>query len=123
MIAGEVKTALIDIGRAIEFSGDDVDRFSELVDLGQEFANVLVYIPTLDAPGVVSLYIQRDGNEDTVPKQVMILDDDATGHFVHGTSSSAGDFYIVFHPGAVQHLRIYVAADQIADGTFYVKGC
>jgi len=121
--AGEWQIATIDIDRASEFTGDDVDRFSGLVDLGSEFSNVLVFIPALDASGVVSLYIQRDGNTDTVPKQVQIFDDDATGHFVHGTSSGAGDFAIVFHVGATQHLRVHVAANQAADRTFYVKGC
>jgi len=120
---GEWQSTIIDIDRASEFTGDNAVRFSGLVNLGHEFENVLVYIPALDASGVVSIYLQRDGDEDTVPKQVMIMDDDATGHFVHGTSSGAGDFYITFHPGAAQHLRIHVAADQAADRTFYVKGC
>jgi len=121
--AGEWKTATIDIDRASEFTGDDVDRFSGLVDLGREFGDILVYVPALDSSGVVSLYIQRDGELDTVPKQVQAFDKDATGHFIHGTSSSAGDFYITFHVGAAQHLRVHVAADQAADRVFYVKGC
>ena len=121
--AGEWQTATIDIDRASEFTGDDVDRYSDLVDLGSEFGDVLVEIPALDASGVVSLYTQKDADKDTVPKQVQIFDDDATGHFVHGTSSGAGGFAIVFHVGAAQYLRVHVAANQAADRTFYVKGC
>jgi hypothetical protein len=123
MFAGEIKTATIDIDRASEFTGDDVDRFSDLVDLGDNFSKVLVWIPALDASGVVSVYVQRDGSEASIPLQMQSFDCDGTGHFVQGTSSGGGSIVIVFNIGGVQHLRIHVAADQAADRTFYVKGC
>ena len=123
MIAGPIKTALVDIDRASEFTGDDVDRFSEVVDLGEDFARVLVWIPALDANGVVSVYVQRDSVISSIPLQVQSFDADATGHFVKGTSSGAGDIAITFDVGGVQYLRVHVAANQAADITFYVRGC
>ena len=120
---GPVKTALVDIDRSSEFTGDDVDRFSELVDLGEDFARVLVWIPALDASGVVSIYIQRDSLVASIPLQVQSFDADATGHFVQGTTSGAGDIAITFDVGGAQYLRVHVAANQAADITFYVRGC
>jgi len=125
MKAGPIKSALIDVDRATEFSGDDVDRFSEMVDLGDNYASVLVWIPALDANGVVSIYADPDQNGAiaSIPVQVNTLDRDATGHFVQGTSSGAGGFAIVFDIGGIQFIRVHVAADAAADTTFYVRGC
>ena len=52
MFQGPIKSALVDIDRATEFTDDDVDRFSELVDLDGFFKDVEVTIPALDASGV-----------------------------------------------------------------------
>jgi len=123
MRAGRIIPAVIDIDRASEFTGDDVDRFSELVDLGENFSKVLVWIPVLDAEGVVSLYVQRDSKVATVPVQMQAMDADATGHFAHATSSGAGSIAVPFEIGGAQYLRIHVAADQAADRTFYIRGC
>jgi len=123
MIAGPIKTALVDIDRSTEFAGDDVDHFSELVDLEQNFQRVLVWIPVLDAEGIVSIYVQRDGEEDSIPLQVQAWDTDATGHYAHATSSGAGSIAAVFDVGGVQYIRMHVAGNQAADITFYVRGC
>lgn len=122
-IPGAIKIALIDIDRATEFTGDDVDRFSKLVNLGGVFDKVQVFVPALDAAAVVSLYLQKDQNEDTVPVQLQAFDDDATGHFAHATTSGSGSIVITFECGAVQFLRVHCGADQAADRTFYVRGC
>jgi hypothetical protein len=50
--AGAWITALVDIDRDTEFTGDDVDQYSKMVDLGAEFANVLVTIPTITSSTV-----------------------------------------------------------------------
>lgn len=120
---GPIKSALVDIDRSTEFTGDDVDRFSELVDLGGNFARVLVWIPALDASGAVSIYVQRDAEEDSIPLQMQAFDIDAAGHFTPSTTSGAGDIAITFDVGGVQYLRVHVAANQAADITFYVRGC
>jgi len=119
---GAWKTALVDIDRAVEFSGDDVDRFSKLVDLGKGFKDVLVLIPALNASAVVSVYVQKGSGVDEVPVALAILDDDATGHFAHATTSGAGSIAIIFHIGGAEFIRIYCGADQVADRSFSVMG-
>ncbi len=122
IVAGRWTSVLTDIDRSTEFSGDDVDRYSKLVDLGADFEKIVVVIPTITS-GTVTLYTQRDGNVASVPVILNIFDDDATGHFAHATSSGTGDFAIVFHLGGIQYFRIYCGANQGADRTFWVRGC
>jgi hypothetical protein len=119
---GAWKSALIDVDRATEFVGDDVDQYSELVDLGGDFKDVLVIIPTITS-STISLCVQMDGDEDTVPDALNILDDDATGHFAHATTAGTAGMAVVFHVGAVQFLRVKAGSNQAADRTFYVRGC
>src|SRR3990170_3317516 len=95
MISGPWKTALVDIDRDTEFTGDDVDQYSKLVDLGANFDKVVVIIPTLTS-SVVSVYIQKTGEIDEVPVSLVALDDDATGHFAHATTAGTGDIAVVF---------------------------
>ena len=124
LIPGGKKTATIDISRDTEFVGDDADRYSDLVDLGGIFSDVLVFIPALSASAAVSLAIQLDGSKDTIPSPLHIMDSNATGSFLHAISAMTTAFkVVVFHVGAVQYLRIYCDADQAADRTFYLRGC
>ena len=120
---GPVRTALIDIDRATEFVGDDVDQFSMLVDLGGFFENAQVWLPTLSSEGVASIYAQRDAAVATVPVQVQTLDDNATGHFAKATTSGAGGIVITFNNVNTQYLRVKVAANQSADRSIIVRGC
>ena len=121
-IPGPWTSVLTDIDRATEFSGDDADKYSKLADLGDNYDSVLVIIPTITS-AVISLYIQRDGLIATVPVPLNIFDDDATGHFLHGTSAGTASIAIVFHIGGVQYLRVHSGANQGADRTFWVRGC
>jgi len=119
---GKWTSALVDIDRATEFTGDDVDRYSELVDLGANFDKVLVILPALTS-AVVSLYIQKDGNEDTIPVQLQALDDDATGHFAHATTAGTGAIAVLFKlVGGIQYLRVHCGDNQAADRTFWLRG-
>ena len=122
MRASAWETATIDIDRATEFTGDDVARFSSLVDLKNIYEFLTVIVPALDASAVITPYVQMDGDVDTVPVAVHALDDDATGSFAHATSSGAGSLVVTFRIGGVQHVRLYAGADQAADRTFYVRG-
>jgi hypothetical protein len=123
MFASDWKTATLDYDRsATEFSGDDVDRFTDLVDLGDNYEFITVFIPALSASGTVAPYVQRDGQIDTVPVAVNVLDADATGSFAHATSSGAGGIVVTFRVGAIRYLRLYVGADQTANRTFYLRG-
>ncbi|KKN00738.1 hypothetical protein LCGC14_1134770 [marine sediment metagenome] len=116
------KTALIDITRSSEFTGDDVVRYSGLVDLGNQYEFLAVVIPTLSASGIVSVYVQGDAKVDTVPVILHAFDADATGSFAHSTSSTGGDIVVIFRIGGFQHLRLHVAADQAADRSFDLRG-
>ena len=120
--AGPWKDALVDIDRATEFTGDDVDQYSKLVDLGGEYEYVLVYVPTITS-ATTNLCLQRDGAVATVPVALYRLDDDATGDFLDATTAGTTSKYVLFHVGAIQYLRVKCGANQAADVTFYVRGC
>jgi len=115
--------ATIDIDRATEFSGDDVDRYSSLVDLKENYEFATVVIPALGVDGcVIGVSVQRDGEIDTVPSPVYIMDDDATGCFFHATTSASTAMTIVFRIGGIRWLRVKADTNQASDKTFYCRG-
>jgi len=123
MYASEKKTATLVYDRATtEFTADDVDRFTGLVDLGDNYEFITVEIPALDASGVVTPYVQWDDLIASDPVPVHALDDDATGSFAHATSSGAGGIAVIFRIGGMRYLRMYVGADQTANRIFYIRG-
>ncbi len=123
MLTSKWITATLDYDRsATEFTGDDVDRFTDLIDLGADYEFINVFIPALSASATVTPYIQRDGAIATIPIPVNILDDDATGSFAHATTSGAGGITIIFRIGGIRYLRLYAGADQTANRVFYVRG-
>ncbi len=122
MIAGPWKEALVDIDRATEFTGDDVDRFSELVDLGMDYKHLVVCVPALDASATVRVYGQRDAAIATVPHPVVSIKKESTGHIAQVTTSGAGDMEVSFDIGGIQFLRIYLSANQTADRSIWVRG-
>jgi hypothetical protein len=122
MFESQWKTVTLDYDRsATEFTGDDVDRFTELIDLGNDYEFINVFIPTIDS-ATVTPYVQRDNAIATVPVVVHILDDDATGSFAHATTAGTGALTCIFRIGGIRWLRLYTGANQTADRTFYVKG-
>jgi len=121
MIAGGWKPVLMDIDRATEFAGDDVDQYSKLVDLGADFEFIVVVIPTITS-SVIGVVIQRGAEEDEVPVRVYVLDADATGSFLHAHTAAVTAQVIVFRVGAAEFIRIKADTNQAADRTFYVRG-
>lgn len=121
MLPGAWKSVLLDIDRDTEFVGDDVDQYSKLVDLGAPFEFVTVIVPTITS-STTGVCIQKTPNIDEVPSPVHILDDDATGSFLHATSAAVTALAVIFRIGAVQYVRIKMGANQAADRTFYVRG-
>ena len=123
---GEWKLALIDIDRASEFTGDDVDQFSKIVDLSGYFSYVNVHLPALTS-GVVSVYACKgkdlEAAEAEAPLQVQAFDGNATGHFAHASTATEGAIWLTFFVGCLQFLRIKVAGNQAADRNIYVQGC
>jgi hypothetical protein len=123
MYASEWKTATLDYDRvATEFVGDDVDRFTDLVDLGDNYEFLTVFIPTLSAQATIMPYVQRDELIATVPVAVHAFDADATGTFAHATSSGAGGIVATFRIGGTRYFRLYAGADQTANRVFYCRG-
>lgn len=117
-------TALIDIDRDGEFVGDDVDRYSKLVDLGGEFSQVAIKLPTIDN-AVVSVYAQQDSAIATVPKAVYVWEADSWNELTTlpaATDAGTGDIYVVLPIGAARYIRLYAGGNQIADRAILVKG-
>ena len=117
---GGFQSALIDIDRATEFTGDDVDRYSELVDLGQVFSIVTVEIPTIDSASIY-IYVQKDKYKSGVPIPVHYMKSDDTTAVLANTAGTGGNS-ITLLIGGYQFIRIYTTANQTADRTFYVRG-
>lgn len=116
------QAAVIDIDRDAEFSGDDVDRYSSLVDLGRECTGVVIDIPAIDS-AAVSVYAQVDGEEDTVPLAVHYRQASDNATAVWSTTAGTGGLFIhCDFLGAVRYIRLYTGANQTADRTFYVLG-
>lgn len=124
MKVSEWKTLLLDYNRASDgFTDEDVDRFTELLDLGEAYEFLTVLIPALDSSGTVSVRIQKDEKVTTNPVALHgFLDADGDNTILQATTSGAGSIAVTFRIGGAQYLRLYVSADQSANRTFYVKG-
>ncbi len=128
--ASDWKTATLDFDRSdLEFTGDDVDRYTDVVDLGEGYEHLTVFVPALSASAKVTPYIQRDAKIDTVtpangtvPVAMVTMDGNATGHFAQATSSGAGGFVAIFRIGGARFVRLYTDANQSANRLFTVKG-
>ncbi len=123
MFSSGWKTVTLDYNRTpLEFTGDDADRYSELLDLGESYEFITVIIPALSTEAKVTPYIQDDAEIDTVPTAMVTMDDNATGHFAHATASGAGDIVPIFRIGGAQYLRLHCDTNQADDRVFYVLG-
>ncbi|KKL84152.1 hypothetical protein LCGC14_1967580 [marine sediment metagenome] len=115
-------TATIDIDRDTEFTGDDVDQFSSLVDLGDNFEFVTVHFDSVITSSTINPWVQKTKEVDEVPVVKHVLDDDATGSFAHATSAAVTQVSVTFRIGGYQYLRIRAGTNQSADETFSVRG-
>ena len=118
---GEKKLALLDYDRASEYSGDDVDRVSALVDLGQQFKWVLVFVPTIET-ATVGLLGQMTDAIDEVPFAVPYQKTDNTTA-VWALTSGTGLEVVAVYVGGLQYIRVRTtSANQTANRSFYVQG-
>jgi hypothetical protein len=118
---GEKKLALIDINRASEYSGDDVDRVSKLVDLGMQFKWVLIFVPVIDT-ATVGLLGQMTDSEAEVPFAVPFQKTDNTTA-AWALSSGTGLMVIPVFVGGLQYVRVQTTnANQTEDRNVYVQG-
>lgn len=123
MRPGRWQTCLVDIDRASEFTGDDVDQYSELIALGGAFEFVTVIMPALESTTPVTPYIQRGGGEDEVPVPMYFFHDiDADTDVIQSSVSATGGYALIFRVGGAEFVRLYCGTTQTADRTFYVRG-
>lgn len=116
------KSCLVDIDRDTEFSGDDVDQYSALVDLGAKCDQVLIEVPTITS-ATITVYGQVGGDVLTVPKAVHYRQTSDNATAAWATTASTGAYFITCSClGGIQHIRLKSSEDQEADRTFYVTG-
>lgn len=116
------QTATIDIDRDTEFAGDDVDRYSSVIDLGRECSGVVIKLPAMTS-SAISLYAQEVAAIATVPVPVHYrqASDDATTAWI--TTASTGSLTIHCNwLGAIRYIRIYAAVNQATDRSISVLG-
>jgi hypothetical protein len=112
----------IDVDRDTEFSGDDADQYSELVDLGMLFEKVIIEVPTITS-ATITVYAQEGGDVLTVPKAVHYRQTSDNATAAWATTASTGSYFITCDAlGGVQYIRLKSSENQEADRTFYVRG-
>jgi hypothetical protein len=121
-MASDWITATIDIDRSREFTGDDMDRYSDVIDLEDNYQFVTVFIPTIDSAQITP-YLQREADTDTVPVVSHFFHDiSADTDVVQSTVAGTGDIVITFNIGGCRYLRLYSSENQTADRVFYCRG-
>jgi hypothetical protein len=115
------QSVLMDIDLTAQYSGEDIDRTSALVDLGYDCTGVSVFVPTIDS-AAVSLLVQRDSTITTVPVALHYRQTSDNATALQATTASTGGYVFNFKLDSIRYLRIYTGANQTADRTFYVRG-
>lgn len=114
--------ALIDVDRALEFSGDDVDQYSKLVDLKGNYEFLTVKLPTITS-STITVYGQETEAEDEVPLPVHFWgDSDADTNVEQATVAATTALILTFRIGALQYIRIRANSTQSADVSVKVRG-
>lgn len=129
------KTALIDIDRAEEFVGDDVDQYSQIVDLGENYEFLTVKMPTGMDSGAVTVYVQENEKVTKaldasgpavvgdIPVPVHFFHDiDADTDVIQSSIATEGGISLTFYLGAYQYIRVRVGAAQDPDVELKVRG-
>ncbi len=119
---GSWKEATIDIDRDTEFTGDDADQFSDVVDLGEDYEFVTVHFDGVITSATLNAWVQKGAEIDEVPVVKHALDDDATGSFAHATTEAVTSVSVTFRIGGYQFLRLRCGSNQAADRTFSLRG-
>jgi hypothetical protein len=113
--------ALVDIDRSTEFTGDDVDQYSKLVDLGIDCDELTIDIPTITS-STVGVMVQKDKEVDTVPIPVYYRQPTDLATAVWATTAATTACSINMKLGGYQYIRIKCGSNQAADRSFKVKG-
>jgi len=120
MICSRWKTATFDIDRATEFTGDDVDQYSSLVDLEKPYTILIIDAPTIDA-STVSVAVQEEDGVTQVPVLMHYTkSDDSSAAWA--TTAGTGGYSITCLIYGHQFVRIKCGSNQTADRVFKVRG-
>lgn len=121
MIYSERQSALVDIDRATEFVGDDVDQYSSLIKFDKPYEKFVIEIPTIDN-STVTFYAQQNDVISTVPLPLHYRQASDNATALWATTAGTGGLRMVIDAGLAQFVRIRTASNQTADRTFYVTG-
>ena len=100
------QTATIDIDRDSEFSGDDVDQFSGVVDLQEYFDGVALKLPAL-TNSAITLYNADNATVSTVPLVLHVMKADLSATAAWTVSAGTGSIQVIARGlGAVRFLRV-----------------
>lgn len=115
-------TALIDVTRDTEFSGDVADEYSKLVDLKGNYEFLTVKLPTITS-STISVYGQETEAVSEVPVPVHFWhDNDADTNVEQATVAATTALILTFRIGALQYIRIRANSTQSADVSVKVRG-
>lgn len=119
MIEGEWKDCLIDIDRTpTEFSGDDVDRYSKLVDLGRAYEKLTIIVPATVTAGELEIYVQELAAIATVPTKLHVVNTDTA----YTVTLAASTCFTCDCVTGIRYLRLYSVTNQGQDVTFRIRG-
>lgn len=119
------QTVTIDIDHDLEFTGDDADQFSDLIDLGFHApGGILISVPTSAlTSSALNVYTQRTGATDEVPVLFQYRQTSNNTPATWATTADTGNFTIHCPCYGVRYLRIRATTNQTtADKTFYCIG-
>ena len=116
---GEWKDCLIDIDRTpTEFAGDDVLKYSSLVDLGRAYERLAIIVPATVTAGELLIYVQERAPIATVPALLHVVNTDTA----YTVTLAASTCFTCDGITGIRYLRLYSATDQGQDVTFRVCG-
>jgi len=122
MIYSERVSVTLDFNRTpTEFTGDDVDQFTELISLNKPYEKLIIEVPTIES-STVQVHTQWDDSISTVPSPLHEQGSVDSTTILWATTAGTGGYTIVCDAGLVQHFRLRCGTDQTADRVFYVRG-
>jgi hypothetical protein len=102
---------------SLAFATDD-DLTPE-VDLGGEFQEVLVLVPTITS-STVTIHVAKESGGTFYP--IHELSRSATGSYAHATTAAVTSLAVIFRTGAARFIKIACGSGQAADHDFLVRG-
>jgi hypothetical protein len=121
MIHGEWLSCAIDT-RDSEFTGDDVDRYTKLVNLGRPYERLMIEIPTITSAQIY-VYPQSTAVYSDVPKELHHFDNYTGKTTSWAVDTNTGGITVACDAlGGYQYVRLYSSANQTFPTTFMLCG-